>query len=238
MLEAHDTTAWLDVRGLSVGSRGRALLSGISFQAQAGDVVAIVGPNGAGKTTLLECIAGLRPIESGEVLARGIPLKSFRERARVFAYMPDEVALASEGTIDVVLGLRGEAPLCERLCVRPLLSRRASELSRGELKRAQLCASLLEDKPVLLLDEPFAAFDPRQLRALLPTFRDAVRDRLTLVTVHQMSTAELIASRILLLAEGEVVAFGSPTQLRALVNMAAAPFEDVFLALLDRGDSV
>jgi ABC-type multidrug transport system ATPase subunit len=136
------------------------------------------------------------------------------------------------------LGLRGEAPLCERLCVRPLLSRRASELSRGELKRAQLCASLLEDKPVLLLDEPFAAFDPRQLRALLPTFRDAVRDRLTLVTVHQMSTAELIASRILLLAEGEVVAFGSPTQLRALVNMAAAPFEDVFLALLDRGDSV
>jgi ABC-type multidrug transport system ATPase subunit len=119
-----------------------------------------------------------------------------------------------------------------------LLSRRAHEVSRGELKRAQLCACLLEPKPVLLLDEPFAAFDPRQLRALLPAFEAAVSERVTLVTVNQMSTAELVAARILLLSEGSVVALGTPRELRASVAMPDAPFDDVFLALLERaGDA-
>jgi ABC-2 type transport system ATP-binding protein len=236
MAAGHDTAAWLSVHNLQVGPVERPVLSSISFLAHPGEIVAIVGPNGAGKTTLLECIAGLRPVLAGEVLAHGLRLGGFRQRARVFGYMPDEVTLANEGTLEVILGLSAAAPLAERLSVRPLLARRANELSRGELKRAQLCACLLEDKPVLLLDEPFAAFDPRQLRVLLPVFRDAIRGRVTLVTVHQMSTAELVASHILLLAEGKVVAFGTPAELRVLADMPGAPFEEVFLALLERGD--
>jgi ABC-type multidrug transport system ATPase subunit len=238
MRARHDTAAWLAVHDLSVEASGRRVLVDVSFHANPGEVVAIVGPNGAGKTTLLECIAGLRPARSGWVTAGGARLDGFQDCARVFAYMPDEATIASEGSLDVVLGIESSPALADTFAVAPLLHRRASEVSRGELKRAQLCAALLEPKPVLLLDEPFAAFDPRQLRALLPAFREAIRDRVTLVTVHQMSTAELVASRVLLLAEGRLIALGTPAELRALVAMPDAPFDEVFLALLERGGDV
>jgi ABC-2 type transport system ATP-binding protein len=222
----------LDVRDLSVrGSQGN-LLSGVSFQVERGEILAVLGPNGAGKTTLLEAIAGLR-VASGALAIAGKPLRSFADRTGLLSYMPDEIILPEELTLGSALALKPGMALVEQLAIGPLLSVGSAQVSRGEAKRAQLAAALTTARPVALLDEPFGAFDPRQLRALLPVFREAVRDRAVLVTIHQMRSAELLADRLLLLCEGRVVALGTLDALRAKAQLPKATLDEVFLRLLD-----
>jgi ABC-2 type transport system ATP-binding protein len=213
--------------------RARVGLVGASLRVRRGEIVAIVGPNGAGKTTLLECVAGLRSTTGGAVRWDGGFLESVRDRTGVLAYMPDELVLPDEMSIAIALGLDPTAASVGALDVKQLLDARGCELSRGEAKRVQLAAALASDRPLLLLDEPFGAFDPRQLRATLPAVREAARDRALLVSAHQMRTAELVADRIVLLAGGRVVADGTVSELRARAELPEAPFDDVFLALLE-----
>jgi ABC-2 type transport system ATP-binding protein len=221
----------LEVAALSARAGGRDVLTEIAFGVGRGEIVAVVGPNGAGKTTLLECIAGLRP-SSGVVRFGGRSLRSFAERAAAISYMPDEVELPHETSVARALGIES-SPYAGKLEIAKLLGARGSELSRGEQKRTQLCAAFDAERPVILLDEPLGAFDPRQLRALLPVLREVANDRAIVLTVHQMRSAELVADRIVMLSAGRIVASGTVAELRERARLPDAPFDDVFLALLD-----
>jgi ABC-2 type transport system ATP-binding protein len=225
--------ARLEIEGLGARAGGRAVLDGVSFSVARGETLAIVGPNGAGKTTLLECVVGLRRYE-GRVRYAGEVLRSLPQRARVLSYMPDELRLPEEISVRSALLIDAANPCIDALDVRAFLPAKGHQLSRGECKRVQLAAALGMQREVLVLDEPFAALDPRQLRDLLPAFRTATRARATLVTVHQMRTAELVADRVLLLSAGRVVAVGTPAELRAQTGLPEGAFDDVFLALLVR----
>lgn len=226
--------ARLEIEGLGARAGGRTVLDGISFSVAPGETLAIVGPNGAGKTTLLECVVGLRDYK-GSVRYAGEVFRSLTQRARVVSYMPDELRLPEEISVRSALLMDVANPAIDALEVRSFLSAKGHQLSRGEGKRVQLAAALGLQREVLVLDEPFAALDPRQLRDLLPAFRTATRVCTTLVTVHQMRTAELVADRVLLLSDGRSVAFGTPAELRAQTGLFEAGFDDVFLALLERG---
>jgi ABC-type multidrug transport system ATPase subunit len=232
-LHAGQASRRLCARELSLSIGSRVVLDSVCFEAEPGEVIAIVGPNGAGKTTLLECIAGLRPECRGSISLGAGSLSTFSQRAKALFLMPDEMQLAPELRLGLALGLPREHPLVAALTLQKLLHARGSELSRGESKRAQLCAALASDRPVLLLDEPFSAFDPRQLRSLIPIFRQAAQERVVLLTLHQLHAAERVADRIALLAEGRLLAFGTPAELRTRAALPQAPFDDVFLALLE-----
>jgi ABC-2 type transport system ATP-binding protein len=224
----------LEVRGLAMRRGGRRVLSGISFEAQAGEVLAVLGPNGAGKSTLLEAIAGLHPEASGEVRVDGRALASFSARAQALAYMPDGALLPEEVSVRTELGRFADATLIEALGLSPLLDAPAGLLSRGEAKRVWLGRTLSAKRPVLLLDEPFAAFDPRQLRVILPLVRARARSgAAVVVTIHQTGTAEALADKLLLLSEGRVLASGTLAALRAQAGVMGT-LEEVFLALLDQ----
>ena len=231
----------LDVANLSATRGGRRVLDRVSFAAHAGEVLAIVGPNGAGKTTLLEAIVGLVPSTSTRFTARGEVIDAFARRARTFAYMPDDARLPEEVSVRTLLAPwlheSGSAPgYGRRLGVDDLLDRRSAELSRGEAKRVWLALTLSLARPILVLDEPFGAFDPLQLDAILDVVRDCARAGATvLASVHQMSTAERIADRIVLLADGRSVANGTLAELRALAGGEMTSFEDVFRRLLSDG---
>jgi ABC-type multidrug transport system ATPase subunit len=147
--------------------------------------------------------------------------------------MPDDVLLPQEASLGDALGLSRDDALVGTLELSSLLSARATEVSKGEAKRAQLAATLKLGRPVVLLDEPFGAFDPRQLRALLPLFRGAVAEVAVVVTVHQMRTAEIVADRLLLLSGGRAIAFGTLDELRARIDAPRASLDDIFLRLLD-----
>jgi ABC-type multidrug transport system ATPase subunit len=223
----------LVVHDLEVAAGGRPLIGGISFEVAAGEVVAVLGPNGAGKTTLLEAIAGLCQGVRGSVSVEGRRLRTFGDHATCLMLMPDDVLLPQEASLGDALGLSRDDALVGTLELSSLLSARATEVSKGEAKRAQLAATLKLGRPVVLLDEPFGAFDPRQLRALLPLFRGAVAEVAVVVTVHQMRTAEIVADRLLLLSGGRAIAFGTLDELRARIDAPRASLDDIFLRLLD-----
>jgi ABC-2 type transport system ATP-binding protein len=224
----------LQVSALSARAGGRDVLSDVTFEVSSGEIIAVVGPNGAGKSTLLECAAGLRP-SAGNVRFGDRPLARFSDRAGVVAYMPDEVVLPSEMTVSRALGIQVDSPLAKKLDVAPLLRARGNELSRGEQKRCLLCATFELERPVILLDEPLGAFDPRQLRTLVPLVRELAAECAIVITVHQMRAAELVADRVVMLADGRVIANGTVAELRDRTKLPDAPFDDVFLALLDGG---
>lgn len=135
--------------------------------------------------------------------------------------MTDEVQLPEETTVASALGVT-------RLeHAQGLLARQAATLSRGEEKRAWLAWTLALARPVAVLDEPFGAFDPIQLDEVLEHVRERARGGMTIVaTVHQMAIAERIADQVVLLAEGRVVAQGTPAEL--------GPLEEAFRAHVAR----
>jgi ABC-type multidrug transport system ATPase subunit len=237
----------LVVEHLTVERAGRTVVRDVSFTLAPGDVVTVVGPNGAGKSSLLEAILGLLPRVSGSVTFGGIPVRDLGTRACVFSYMPDDAEPPSEVRVTTLVAHAerfGQPPsrlatdLIELLGLKKLLGERAGNLSRGQKRRVLLFTALCTSRPVAVLDEPFAAFDPLQLLDLLPVLRArAAAGVALLLTVHQMSDAERIASRVLVLDVGRVVAWGSLSDIRAQANRPDGSLEDAVIDLLRaRGD--
>jgi ABC-2 type transport system ATP-binding protein len=235
-------SAELRVEALALRRGGRPILDGVSFDVAAGEIVALIGANGAGKTTLLETIAGFQRPNAGRILFAGEPLGDLASRARVLSFMSDRAEPAPEVSVAAHLAHAvrygrppaGEAEaLTETLGLTPLLGARAGELSRGERRRIALFAALATERPAIVLDEPLGTFDPLQLLEVLQVLRHiAAAKKAILLSVHQMSDAEKIASRILLLDAGRVVAFGALDELRSRAGRPNASLEEVFVALL------
>jgi ABC-2 type transport system ATP-binding protein len=237
------STSLLEVRALSVRRGARRVVDDVSFEVNESEIVAVLGPNGAGKSTLLATIVGAHRAERGEVRVRGEPRTSLVDRTRVFAYTPEDAELPSEVPVSVILAhaIRyGSTPaslaseLSDAFGLGPLRDARPGELSRGERRRVSLFLSLCATRPVIVLDEPFSVFDPLQLADVLTVVRKRASGGVAiLASVHQMSDAEKIADRVLLLREGRVVAFGSLDALRVRASVgASASLEQVFVALL------
>ena len=231
----------LEVCGLGVSAGSRWLVRDVTFDARPGELVAVIGPNGAGKTTLLEAIAGLRPSQAGALRIRNRELVRFAEFARTFSFLPDACALPAEASVQTLIdhasarasGNVATRPLLEGLSVEPLLSKPVGILSRGEHQRVALYCTLALGRPVALLDEPFSVFDPLQLQRVLATVRGVMGSTSIIASIHQLADAERIADRVLLLANGKMVAFGDLTDLRDRVGNAAGSLETVFVSLLE-----
>ncbi|MFO7180213.1 MAG: ABC transporter ATP-binding protein [Pseudomonadota bacterium] len=167
----------LTVSALRVRARGRAILSDLSFELGAGELLALVGPNGAGKTTLLRTVLGLVRPESGSVHVAGRPLEalSARERAAELAWLPQARVIADPvPALEVVAAARyrfresrrasetkARAAL-ERLGIGHFAERPITELSGGERQRVLLAALMAQEARIVLLDEPGSHLDPAQ----------------------------------------------------------------------------
>jgi ABC-2 type transport system ATP-binding protein len=233
----------LHVDALSVAAGSISLVTAVSFTARPKEVVAVIGPNGAGKTTLLEAIVGLRQATAGRVAVDGRSLQSFRERASLFAYLPDQSELPPEVSVRTLvehaqrLAPNTTAPntLANHLGIAEVSHKPVGVLSRGEHKRLQLFCALLLRRPFLVADEPFSAFDPLQLRSVLAAVREITEAGVGVIaSIHQLSDAERVADRILMLSRGSVVAFGTLGELREAVGEASASLEQVFVTLLSQ----
>jgi ABC-2 type transport system ATP-binding protein len=231
----------LEVRELGVRVGSRWIVRDVSFEAKPGELVAVIGPNGAGKTTLLETMVGLRPASAGMVRFGQRTLDGFADFARHFSFLPDAGVLPPEATVRTLIDhASSRAPrevetrsLREGLALEPLLAKPVGILSRGEHQRVALFCSLALGRAVAVLDEPFSAFDPLQLRQVLATVRDRIGSTTTVVaSIHQLADAERVADRILILADGKMVAFGDLASLRDRVGSPEASLEDVFALLL------
>lgn len=217
----------------------REALKAVSFSAGEGEVVALIGPNGAGKTTLLSILAGLQPASTGSVsVGRGevgwVPQQpavysklSVGENLRLFARL--EGVADREEVVGRMLALTG---LGERE------GDELGKLSGGNQQRVNIAIGLLADPPVLLLDEPSSSLDPRQRERLWELISSLARERGTTVvfSTHDVGEAERYADRVLVLADGELLFEGSPSDLEAEVGSQERDFEAAFVRFLrERG---
>ena len=235
---AVDAPLLMQVAGITKRYNEQTVLADISFPVFAGDVVGLIGPNGAGKTTLMEAIAGIIPVDAGHVHWRGSPLPAPRRRECMF-YLPDGLRPWEDQYVVHVLGFitavygRPEPFLAETvgaLGLAPVLGKRVVALSKGYGRRLMLALALLAPHPLLLMDEPFDGFDLRQTRAIMRVLREvAGRGRTLVLAIHQLTDAERVCDRFMLLADGRLRGAGTLDELRHASGGAA--LEEVFLAL-------
>jgi ABC-type multidrug transport system ATPase subunit len=235
----------LDVRSVGVLAGSRWIVRDVTFDARGGEVVAVIGPNGAGKTTLLEAIVGLRRAEMGSLRINGQALRHFTDFARSFSFLPDAATLPPEATVRTLVdhasslssGEHVAGALRRGLALDPLLGKPVAILSRGEHQRVALYCTLVLERPIAVLDEPFSAFDPLQLRSIFDMVRELATPTTAVVaSIHQLADAEQIANRILILAGGRSIAFGDLASLRQRARDEAASLEGVFVSLLAETD--
>jgi len=215
-------------------------LSSVSFEVRTGEVLGLIGPNGAGKTTLLEAVAGVLPVDAGDVRWCGAPLPVGRRRDVVF-YLPDGLRPWDDQYVVRVLdffalvyGRTGGqvAQTVEVVGLAPVLGKRVAALSKGYGGRLMLALALITPQRLLLMDEPFDGFDLRQTREVMALLRGVAANGRTLVlAIHQLADAERVCDRFVLLASGAVRGAGTLEELRAKANLPSAALEDVFLAL-------
>lgn len=219
----------LSCTDLTVEIGGRPILSGVTLSIEAGKVTAVVGPNGAGKSTLLSGLAGLRAPTSGAAQLDGLALSGMkpRDRARRLAFLPQtpEIAWAVEARTLVELGrtpfigARGQAQddhvaVDEAMAaanVAAFAHRVVETLSGGERARVLIARALAGEPEWLLADEPLTGLDPaHQLDAAALFRRLADAGVGVVVTLHDLSMALRLADRIIVLAEGGVLADQPP----------------------------
>ena len=212
----------------------RAAVKDVSFEAAAGELVAVIGPNGAGKTTLLSVLAGILAPTEGSV----------SRPPREVGWVPQQPAVYSKLSVAENLRLFArlervadpDAAVVGALALTGLQERAGDELGRlsgGNRQRVNIAVGLLADPPLLLLDEPSSSLDPRQ-RERLWEFIGGLTARGTTVvfSTHNVGEAERYADRVLVLADGELLFSGTPRGLEEMVGGDPRDFEAAFVAFL------
>jgi ABC-2 type transport system ATP-binding protein len=221
MIEASNLTKFYGNR------RG---IEALSFHAEPGDVVGFLGPNGAGKTTTIKLLTGFFPPSSGNARVGGFDVQTQSDSVRsILGYLPENAPTYPQMTIEGFLGffldlkrpgMRGKARRAEiaRVLEAVQLSDRRRQLirslSKGLRQRTGLAQALLGDPAVIILDEPTAGLDPAQVQSVRELIQaEAARGRTILLSTHILREVEAMAKRIVIVANGRRVAFGTVAEL-------------------------
>ena len=229
----------LVARNLAKAFGGVQALRGVSFNVEAGEVVAMIGPNGAGKSTCFNLLNGqLRPdageVRFGDRRIDGLPPRALAalgigrtfQVAAAFGSMTVrenvQVAMhAHEKRLSSFIGTFGEASAADALLNRtgilPLADRACAELAYGDLKRVELAIALSAQPKLLLMDEPTAGMAPDERQALMQLVRGLSDSEgiSVLFTEHDMEAVFGYADRVIVLSDGELIAAGTPEAVRA-----------------------
>ena len=219
----------LEARGLTLKRGRREILAGLDLSLNRGEVTVLLGPNGAGKSSLLAGLCGLLRPASGKVLLDGEDLSALSPaaRARRIGFLPQTPEISWPLEVRILVGLgriphigaRGlsasDARIIEAALVEAgaadLADRDASTLSGGERARVMIARVLAGEPDWLLADEPLAGLDPGcQIDAAQTLVRRARAGCGVVLTLHDLTLAARIADRVLVLAEGKLLADGPP----------------------------
>jgi branched-chain amino acid transport system ATP-binding protein len=240
----------LETRGLGRAFGALRAVTDVNLSVPAGELRAVIGPNGAGKTTLFHLISGLLPPTSGHVTFRGHDVTALgaAERCRrgisrtfqITSIFPEltvlenvrmAVQLKGAGNFrllggDAILeatGRRARASL-EFLGLLARAGELASTLPHGDQRLLEIAMAVAQEPDLLLLDEPTQGLSPEDTAATVAVIRQIARDRrLTIVLVeHDMDVVFDLADRISVLHFGQVIAEGTPDEIRANVEVQKA----------------
>ena len=190
----------------------------ISFEAHSGEIIALLGPNGAGKSTLMNMISGYLAPTSGHIFVLG---KDISE-APLFAkenigFLPEGSPLYPDISVKMFLNYMAELRNISKdrvdeviniANIKEIVNQRIETLSKGYQRRVGFAQSILNNPPLLLLDEPTDGLDPNQKDYIRKLIVDMSKNKTILISTHLLEEAETICNRIILLDNGRIKANG------------------------------
>jgi ABC-2 type transport system ATP-binding protein len=233
-------TAVVEVSGLTKRYGGHAVVDGISFGVQAGEIFGILGPNGAGKTTAVECLEGLRRRDAGQVRVLGLdPATDGHRLHQRIGVQLQETQLPDKLKVSEALELYASffphpadwRELLRRWGLQAKADATFARLSGGQKQRLFIALALVGNPEVVFLDELTAGLDPGARRATWDLIR-AVRDSgVTVVLVsHFMDEVEELCDRVAIFERGRIAALDTPA---GLVDSAGGEYRMRFRPLAD-----
>ena len=217
-------TTMVAVDGLSRRFGHLRAVDGISLTVDCGEVLGILGPNGSGKSTTMKMITGFLAPSAGRVEVCGIDVAIDPVAAqRRLGYLPEGAPAYGDITTAAYLrfiadarrlfgaaGRRAIGQVVERTSIAPVLHQPIETLSKGFKRRVGLAQALLHDPDVLILDEPTDGLDPSQKFEVRSLIREMSRHKAIVISTHILEEVEAVCSRALIIAEGRILADGTP----------------------------
>jgi ABC-2 type transport system ATP-binding protein len=225
--DTSDTEAVISIRGLHKRYGDKEAVRGIDLEVRRGEIFAFLGPNGAGKTTTVEILEGFRRATSGGVRVLGANPWRWGGRARnharervgiVLQESEQEPGLTARECLELYAGYyrtpRSVQETLELVDLAGQSEQRATSLSGGQRRRLDVALALIGDPELIFLDEPTTGFDPSARRAAWDVIA-GLRElgKTVFLTTHYMEEAERLADRIAVIADGRIVAEGTPQTL-------------------------
>lgn len=216
----------LELRGVTKKYENKVIFEDISLKINKGEIVSILGPSGCGKTTLLHIILGLTGINGGRLAYNGEDITRVPMKKRGFNIVFQDYALFPNLNVkqNIEYGLRNNPhistqaevdELVDLLDIKAHLNKRISQLSGGQKQRVALARTLVMKPKILLLDEPLSALDGVIKETIKARIREisVLYQLTTLIVTHDPEEAMTLSDRILLLSDGKVAQFATPTEI-------------------------
>ena len=224
----------IEVKNLSKRYGRFTAVDNISFEVGSGQVVGFLGPNGAGKTSTLRALTGYHPPTSGSAIINGHDVFKESVKARQsIGYMPENVPLYNDVRVKEYLsfrahlkGLRGRdarnhvSEALEMCGLQHMRRKMIKTLSKGYRQRVGLADALVNQPPLLILDEPTNGLDPNQIRSIRKLIKRLGEKHTILVSTHILSEVEMVADHVVIIDAGKIKASDTPSNL--IKNMRAA----------------
>jgi ABC-2 type transport system ATP-binding protein len=227
-------------------------ISGLSFSIGQGEVVGFLGPNGAGKTTTLKILTCFLPPTSGKARINGLDVyrDSLKVREQV-GYLPESVPLYTEMTVERFLSFAAQAKGMSAREIKTSINKTLDDcglqkvrgriighLSKGFKQRLGLAQALLNNPPVLILDEPTIGLDPAQVVEIRALIRSLGQERTIILSSHILPEVSQICQRVIILNRGRIVAIDTVSNLTSQIQTSRkihltiqGPREEIMKAL-------
>ena len=211
-------------------------VAGVSFSVGRGEVLGFLGPNGAGKSTTMRMITGFIPPTAGSITVGGHDMvKDPIPAKKLLGYLPENAPSYTDMTVYGFLnftaelrGLRGEARkravqrVVDMCFLEPVLHQSVDTLSKGYRHRTCLAQSIIHDPEILVLDEPTDGLDPNQKHEVRNLIRRMGEKKAIIFSTHILEEVEAVCSRAIIIDRGQIVANGTPVELKQRSDVAGA----------------
>lgn len=219
----------LEIKGLTKEFAERRVVDNLCFSVERGEVLGFLGPNGAGKSTSMKMITGFLTPTSGTATVLGHDILTDPLAAKsAMGYLPEGAPGYDDMTVEQFLlfigrirGLRG-ADLGRRLDevtdlvhVREVSGQRIDTLSKGYRRRVGLAQAIIHDPEVLILDEPTDGLDPNQKQEVRDLICAMAERKIIVISTHILEEVQAVCTRAIIIANGRLLADGTPEQLAA-----------------------
>jgi ABC-2 type transport system ATP-binding protein len=215
----------------------------VSFRVERGEILGFLGPNGAGKTTTMRILTGYMPATEGRAIVAGFDIfEQPVEAKRRTGYLPETPPLYPDMTVAEYLAFVAKIKgvpaadrkqrirsVMERTWITDMASRQCAKLSKGYRQRVGLAQALIHNPDVLILDEPTAGLDPKQIIQTRQLIKELAGDHTVILSTHILPEVSQTCERVVIINRGKVVAVDTPDNLTARLRGSETMYVQVDL---------